>query len=84
MSFVDRDSECGRARLYYCDLLSPANKNVVPETVREHVADCPHCQAEIDQLSLLLTDAKDQVAGQKRHSDSAIGRVPDVSQWRYS
>jgi hypothetical protein len=33
MASVDRDCECVRARLYYCDLLSPDHKNAVPEAV---------------------------------------------------
>ncbi len=60
------NSLCGEAKLYYYDFLHDESRELIPESILNHIEQCQHCQEQIDQLKVVLsqTDAIEPEQGQ--------------------
>lgn len=65
-------SNCMSARLYYYDFLHEETKADIPECTLNHIIHCPDCQAEINRLDTLLSNAKDMHISLKNQRNTAI------------
>lgn len=71
MISVNPNSNCTEARLYYYDFLSEESKGNIPQSTLGHIAECRHCQDEINRLEALLAQA-DKDVEQSRQSSAII------------
>jgi len=46
---------CRDAKLYYYDFICDESRELIPESVRNHIGQCQHCQEQINQLKLVLS-----------------------------
>ncbi len=60
------NSLCGEAKLYYYDFLHDESRELIPESILNHIEQCQHCQEQINQLKVVLsqTDAIEPEQGQ--------------------
>lgn len=72
MSICSNRAECKPAQLCYYDLLDAETAASVPDDVREHVASCADCQADVDRLRDLLASAAKKPDTEQSRRDSAI------------
>ena len=64
-------SNCADARLFYHDFLDEETKRNIPQSERNHINKCQHCQDKIRQLEALLTRA-DKGVEQSQQSQATI------------
>jgi hypothetical protein len=57
---------CVEAELYYYDFLHNESRELIPESIVNHMERCQHCQEQIDQLKVVLsrTDGIEAEQGQ--------------------
>jgi hypothetical protein len=48
---------CGEAKLYYYDFLHDKSRKLIPESIVNHMEQCQHCQEQIDQYKVVLSQA---------------------------
>lgn len=62
----NQSSLCGEAKPYYYDFLCKESRELIPEFIVNHMEQCQHCQEQIDQLKVVLsqTDAIEAEQGQ--------------------
>ena len=60
------NSACGEAKLYYYDFLHDESRELIPESILNHIKQCQHCHEKTDQLKVVLsqTDAIEPEQGQ--------------------
>jgi len=60
------NSSCGEAKLYYYDFLHNESRELIPESILNHIEQCQHCHEKTDQLKVVLsqTDAIEPEQGQ--------------------
>ena len=68
MISVNPNSNCTEARLYYYDFLSEESKGNIPQSTLGHIAECRHCQDEINRLEALLAQADKDIEQSRRSS----------------
>ena len=74
ISYNDR-SNCKHARLHYYDLLATETPADVPDDVRQHIAACRHCQADMSRLEAMLADKDRNGDSEQRRRDSAVSKL---------
>ncbi len=52
------NSSCGEAKLYYYDFLHDESRELIPESILNHIEQCQHCQEQIDQYKVVLSQAE--------------------------
>lgn len=67
----NRNSLCGEAKLYYYDFLSDESRGLIPESISDHIEQCQHCQEQINQLKVVLSQT-DGVKPEQGQVNSAI------------
>ncbi|UCH69689.1 MAG: hypothetical protein JSV29_05405, partial [Candidatus Bathyarchaeota archaeon] len=60
----NHNSLCGEAKLYYYDSLLDDSYGLIPESIINHIEQCQHCQEQIYQLKVLLSQTDDIEAEQ--------------------
>jgi hypothetical protein len=62
---------CEEARPYYYDFLSEDSCGIIPQPVRSHIEQCPHCQKQINQIKVVFSQ-KDYIKSQQGQNSSAV------------
>jgi len=50
---------CGEAKPYYYDFLCDERCGLIPGSIINHIEQCQHCQEQIDQLKVVLSQTDD-------------------------
>lgn len=64
-------SLCKESKLYYYDFLFNESPGLIPEHIIDHIQQCQHCQEQIDQLKVVLSQI-DDVEPERRQTGLAI------------
>ncbi|MFC1677675.1 hypothetical protein ACFL3G_11520 [Planctomycetota bacterium] len=72
MIFNNNNLACNEAVLYYYDFLNKDIRQTIPQYAAEHIAQCPHCISEIEQLRTTLKQADRADANEQNWKDSII------------
>ncbi len=67
----NRNSLCREAKLYYYDFLCDESRGLIPESISDHIEQCQHCQEQINQLKVVLSQT-DGVKPEQGQVNSAI------------
>jgi hypothetical protein len=67
----NRNSLCGEAKLYYYGFLSDESRGLIPESISDHIEQCQHCQEQINQLKVVLSQT-DGIEPEQGQVSSAI------------
>jgi hypothetical protein len=65
------NSMCQEAKLYYYDGLCQESCGLIPQSISSHIEQCPHCQKEINQLKVVLSQ-KDSIKSEQGQDSSAV------------
>ena len=66
------NSLCRQSEVYYYDFLCNESRGLIPEFIINHMEQCQHCQEQIKQLRVLLSQAEDEVESEQEQINSAI------------
>ena len=67
----NHNSLCKEAKLYYYDCLCEESCGLIPQSISSHIEQCPHCQKQINQLKVALSQ-KDCIKSQQGQDRSAV------------
>ena len=67
----NHNSLYGEAKLYYYDFLCDESRELIPESIINHIEQCQHCQEQIDQLKIVLSQT-DGIGPEQGQVSSAI------------
>jgi len=73
----NHNSLCGKAKLYYYDSLLDDSYGLIPESIINHIEQCQHCQEQIDQLKVLLSQT-DDIEAEQGQVNSAIASMLEL------
>ena len=62
---------CGEAKLYYYDFLHDESRELIPESILNHIEQCQHCHEKTDQLKVGLSQT-DGIEPEQGQVSSAI------------
>ncbi len=71
MKNQNHNSMCEEAKLYYYDCLCEESCGLIPQATSNHIEQCRHCQKQINQLKVVLSQ-KDGVKSQQGQNSSAV------------
>jgi len=69
------DISCTNARIYYFDFLNEETREGIPDGALQHIKQCGNCQAEVDSLEALLSQADENFESEQRRRDSAVSSL---------
>ena len=64
-------SLCKESKLYYYDFLFNESRGLIQESISDHIEQCQHCQEQIDQLKVALSQT-DGIEPEEEQVSSAI------------
>jgi len=67
----NNNSLCGEAKLYYYDFLHDESRELIPESILNHIEQCKHCHEKTDQLKVVLSQT-DGIEPEQGQVSSAI------------
>ena len=73
----NNNSLCREAKLYYYDLLCEESRGLIPESIIDHIEQCQHCQEQIDQLKVGLSQT-DGIEPEQGQVSSAITNIVEL------
>ncbi len=65
------NSSCGEAKLYYYDFLHDESRELIPESILNHIEQCQHCHEKTDQLKVMLSQT-DAIEPEQRQVNFAV------------
>ncbi len=67
----NHNSLCREANLYYYDFLHDECRELIPESILNHIEQCQRCQEQVNQLKVVLSQT-DGIEPEQRQVNSAI------------
>ncbi len=72
MSAPNHNSLCGEAKLYYYDFLHDESRELIPESIVNHMEQCQHCQEQISHFKGVLSQADSYDGSGQEQVSSAV------------
>jgi len=66
------NSICEQARPYYYEYLYGEAQECIPTEILTHISQCHLCQAEVNQLKIILSEARDGAAQHTERTNTAV------------